>query len=235
MSIPPEVLDNPRLPKVAALLIALMFCALLFVVFTSDAFLVVNVSASGNKYLPSKEIETASGVLNSNLFSIEPEMVAKAVQALPEVKSVRVSTSVPNQIVIDVEERQPQILWQTGSEAFWIDQEGIAFALRANLGNLVVVTDLDQLPVRLGEPVASAAFAAVNAMRKTFPDGPRVFGWSSGRGLAFTNDRGWKIYLGDSSEMAGKAAKYRALVAQLSAQNAKIKFIDLGKGDPYYQ
>jgi hypothetical protein len=35
--------------------------------------------------------------------------------------------------------------------------------------------------------------------------------------------------------MAGKMAILRALVAQLVAQNARIRFIDLGKGDPYFQ
>ena len=67
------------------------------------------------------------------------------------------------------------------------------------------------------------------------PESPRNLEWSAARGISFADGHGWKIYLGDANDMPGKIAMLRTLIAQLSAQNARIRFIDLGKGDPYYQ
>jgi hypothetical protein len=67
------------------------------------------------------------------------------------------------------------------------------------------------------------------------PDSPRNLEWSRANGISFTDSHGWKVYLGDANNMPAKVAALRVLLSQLSSQNAKIRFIDLGKGDPYYQ
>jgi hypothetical protein len=53
--------------------------------------------------------------------------------------------------------------------------------------------------------------------------------------LSLTDEHGWKILFGDATDMDFKIAKLHALIPTLIAQGAKIKLIDLGKGDPYYQ
>jgi cell division protein FtsQ len=221
--------------KIIAAVLLLSIVGMLFEFFNSDLFYVYGFEVTGMQFLTKAEVERASNVMGYNIFFIDARSVEGALQKLPEVKSARVSTGMPNQVSIQVEERTPEITWQRGTELYWLDQEGIVFRARANLTQLPSIRDLDQGAVRPGQPVQSNAFAAYNALRAAWPAAPRAYEWSSARGLAYVDEHGWKIYLGDSSEMAGKLAKLNALTARLVSQNARITFIDLSKGDPFYQ
>lgn len=224
-----------RRPKLVALALMLLATTALLTFFNTDLFYVFNFQITGLKYLNSAEVERASGIAGYNIFFIESQAVERALSRLPEVKSVQVTTALPNRVVIEIEERQPEVTWLRGSESYWVGADDIAFRARTNLPQQVTLRDLDQSPVKLGQKVSPDGMAATRALRDAWPDAPRALEWSDARGLAFGDEHGWKIYLGDAIEMAGKVAKYRALASQLAAQNIKIKFIDLSKGDPYYQ
>ena len=213
----------------------MLVIAALFVVFDTDWFYVYSLNINGVKYLTSDDVQKASGVMQYNIFFINAHDVERALVKLPEAKSVSVNTMLPNQVTVNIEERKPQVTWLRGNETYWVDSDGISFRARTNLADLPVVRDLDQSPIKLGQGVNANELAAFWAFRAAWADGPRSFEWSAARGLAYTDEHGWKIYLGNADEMAGKIAKLRVLLAQLAAQNAKIKFIDLGKGDPFYQ
>ncbi len=224
-----------RRPKLVAAIAVAACIAVLIAFFNLDLFYVFDFDTVGLQYVTKAEIARASDVVGYNVFFIDPHDVENALTRLPEVQSARVTVQIPNYLIIAVQERQPDLIWLRGSEVFWVDAGGIAVKARANLAGLTVVRDLDQSPVQPGEKVNAPALAALQALRAAWPDGPRSFEWSAARGLAFTDERGWKTYLGDASEMAGKLAVWRALVARLVAQKAQVRFIDLGKGDPYYQ
>ncbi len=224
-----------RRPKlVAAVLIAALIGALL-AFFDTDQFYVFDLEVIGNQFLTQAEVERATGIAGYNIFFVEPQSVERAVSRMPEVKSVQVTAELPNRLTVAVEERVPDITWLRGSETYWVDADGIPFRARATRPELPVVRDLDQQPVQPGQVLTTSGLLAVQALRSVWPDAPHAFEWSNARGLSFTDERGWKIYLGDATEMAGKLAKYRALAAQLVATKANVKFIDFGKGDPYYQ
>jgi hypothetical protein len=232
---PLSSLWNTQRPRIAAAALVLFVGVALFVLFDADPFYVYNVQVNGTRYLTVAEVQKASGILGYNIFFVDSRAVERTLAKLPAIKTVRVSANIPNQVTIEMEERKPELAWLRGNEIYWIDANGFGFPARANLAELASVRDLDQAPVKLGARVSMDVINAFWGFRRAFPDGPRVLEWSAVRGLAYTDEHGWKIYLGGADEMAGKVAKLRALVAQLVAQNAKIKFIDVGKGDPYYQ
>jgi cell division septal protein FtsQ len=221
--------------KIIVLVLSLFIVGTLFEFFNSDLFYVYGFRVTGEQFLTEAEVERASGVSGYNIFFIDARSVEQALRKLPEVKSAHVATGLPNQVAIQVEERVPEITWLRGTDSYWLDQEGIVFRARANLTQLPSIRDLDQAVVKPGQPIQSPAFAAYNGLHAAWPGAPRVFEWSGARGLAYTDEHGWKIYLGDSSEMSGKLAKLRALVPQLVSQNAHVTFIYLRKGDPFYQ
>ena len=224
-----------RRPKLAIGALVLVLVAALFVFFDTDQFYLFDFQVIGSKHLTKTEIVRASGIMGYNIFFVETQTVERALAKLPEVKSVHVTTSIPNHLTIEIEEREPVITWLRGAETYWVDADGISVKARTNLPELPVLRDVDQKPVKPGEKISPAAISTFRALHDVWPDAPRALEWSTARGLSFSDERGWKIYLGNADEMAGKIAEYRALVAMLVAQNAKIKFIDLGKGDPYYQ
>ncbi len=224
----------PRSKIVAG--VCLLGCVIaLALFFNTDYFYVFKFEISGTQFLTTAEIEKASGTLGYSIFFFETRTVERALAKLPEVQAVRVTSQLPNRVRIELVERTPQIVWQRGTEVWWVDAEGVFMRARAALPQLPAIRDLDQTPLQAGQRAQPQAIAALTALRAAMPISPRTFEWSQAAGLAFTDERGWKIYLGDAREMPGKVVVLRALTAQLVAQNARIKFIDLGKGDPYYQ
>lgn len=222
-------------PQILAATLTLLLGVAFFVLFNTDLFYVYDLNVNGTRYLTADEISKASGISGYNVFFINPREVEQALTKLPQVKAARVSMALPNRVMIDLDERKPVLSWVRGTEMYWIDAEGTSFPARVNLAELPVLRDLDATPVKAGQSVKPDPLAAFWAYRQVAPDGARMLEWSAARGLAFTDERGWKIYLGDANEMAGKLAKLRVLTTQLVAQKTQIKFIDLGKGDPFYQ
>jgi cell division septal protein FtsQ len=222
-------------PKIAAAALALLIIGALFEFFNGDAFYVFSLDVTGTQYLPKTEVVRASGILGYNIFFIDARQVEQTLEKLPEVSSVHVTTGLPNRVSIQVVERVPTIAWLRGNEMYWVDDSGLVFRARANLPQLPSIRDLDQAVVKPGQPAPTQAFAAYRALFAAWSTAPHAFEWSAARGLAYTDEHGWRIYLGDASEMAGKLAKLHAVVARLVSQNAHIQFIDLSKGDPFYQ
>jgi cell division protein FtsQ len=207
----------------------------LYAFFDTDYFYVFQFNIVGTRFLTNAEIEKASGIRGYNVFFIDTRAVERALMQMPEVKSARVVVRLPNDVTMEIVERQPLAVWQRGAENYWVDAEGVLFRMRASLPELPTVRDVDAGTLALGQRAPANAFAAFVALRAAMPESPRALEWSSARGIAFTDERGWKVYLGTADDMPAKIAILRALVAQLIAQNARIRFIDLGKGTPYYQ
>lgn len=234
----PSVLERlgaiPR-PKIVALGGLLALATILYAFFDTDYFYVFQFNIVGTRFVTNGEVEKASGIRGYNVFFIDARAVERALVQIPEVKSARVTVRLPNVVTMEIVERQPIGVWQRGDTAYWVDSEGVLVRVRASIPELPSVRDLDAGTLVLGQRAPANAFAAFVALRAAMPDSPRALEWSSARGIAFTDERGWKIYLGTAEDMPGKIAILRALVAQLVAQNARIRFIDLGKGTPYYQ
>jgi cell division protein FtsQ len=222
-------------PRVLALAVALLFGSLVFAFFNLDFFYVFEPDIIGLENLSKEEVIRASGISGYSVFFVDAGSVERALSKLPEIKSARVIPGLPNRLSIQITEREPEVAWQRGGERYWVDTDGVVFRARGDKPELTTIRDLDQTPVKPGSQVTRKALDAYQALRTAMPEAPRVLEWSTARGLAFTDEHGWKIYLGDENGMTGKVVKFRALVQQLDAQKAQIKFIDLGKGDPYYQ
>jgi cell division septal protein FtsQ len=233
-ALPLDLATLPR-PKILAAGMLVALAIALYAFFDTDYFYVFQFQIHGTRFLTTAEIEQASGMRGYNIFFINAREVERALLKLPEVKAVAVTTRLPNDVVIEIQERTPALIWQRGNETYWVDADGVLLRPRAPMPELPVLRDMDASAVALGGRAPARALAAFWALRAAMPESPRALEWSAARGIAFTNERGWKIYLGDADEMPGKIAVLRALVAQLVSQNAQIRFIDLGKGDPYYQ
>ncbi len=203
--------------------------------FTEDWFYVYQFDVQGANYLTSSEIERTSRVGGYNVFFIEPSSVERALKQLPEIKSVHVATGLPNIMLVQIEERAPKAVWLKGDQAYWVDGDGYAFKERVQHLDLPTVRDLDTTELKAGKRVQPAALNAVQALLTAWTDAPRNLEWSTTTGLSMTDEHGWKILFGDASDMDFKVAKLQTLVPTLVSQGARIRLIDLGKGDPYYQ
>ena len=92
---------------------------------SSPRFAISRVEVNGVNWLTEAEVQDAAGIeVGQNLFALDPEAIAERLERLPWVKHARVIRSLPNRVVLMIEERQPFALAVGGGRLYWIDEEG---------------------------------------------------------------------------------------------------------------
>ncbi len=91
---------------------------------TSPRFAVRAVEVRGASRVPAEQIVDAAAIPpGTNLWRIDPAVVAARVAALPEIRRAEIVRALPNRVTVVVEERQPFTLVH-GERLYWLDEEG---------------------------------------------------------------------------------------------------------------
>lgn len=69
------------------------------------------------------------GSLDANVFRVPATQLAGALRALPSVTEAHVRVALPDRLIVELEERQPLLIWQVGRRQYLVDAEGVRFAL----------------------------------------------------------------------------------------------------------
>lgn len=110
----------------ALTVLALGFGALASWLLTSPRFAVTQVDVRGLNGLSEAEVRAQAGIeAGANLFTLDPETIARRLQQLPRIKDAQVVRSLPNRVTLFVEERQPFALALGSGRLYWVDEEGI--------------------------------------------------------------------------------------------------------------
>ena len=107
-------------------LVATAFVIYLVLVY-SGLFAIKSIVATPTEHITSETISSLAAVPEgSTLFNVNEQKIVEQISTNPWVKSVSVSRSFPNRLVIDVEERQPAaaVLLSSGLEAWWVSSDG---------------------------------------------------------------------------------------------------------------
>ncbi|MFI6283632.1 cell division protein FtsQ/DivIB [Streptomyces sp. NPDC051018] len=125
---------RPRLPRPRVLLLALAAALLaggvIWALYGSSWLRVEEVRATGTDVLtPEQVLETAGVPMGSPLVSVDTDGIeARLRKRLPRIDSVDVSRSWPRGITLEVAERQPVLLLESGAKFVEVDAEGVRFA-----------------------------------------------------------------------------------------------------------
>ncbi|HET6260746.1 MAG TPA: FtsQ-type POTRA domain-containing protein, partial [Chloroflexia bacterium] len=97
-------------------LVGLAFIAAAAVSFaTSPEYIVSTVTVQGSKVLSVEQANAIAGVAGQNIFTIDPrEVQARLASRAALLKGVTVETLLPNQVIIEVQERRPAVVWVLG-------------------------------------------------------------------------------------------------------------------------
>jgi hypothetical protein len=99
---------------------------------TDETFRVTpeRVEVRGVRYADAAEVRSRLGRLDQqpNVFRVRAADVVGDLRTMPEVAGARVSTSLPGRVIVEVEEREPILLWRSGDQGFLVDVEGRLFA-----------------------------------------------------------------------------------------------------------
>jgi cell division septal protein FtsQ len=221
--------------RITALFVAMFLLAVLSLLFVSDFFYVYELEARGNTLVTAQEIFGQTQLEGYNIFFIDPLEAQERIESLPDVRQAQVELSLPNEMVVTVQEREARLVWQTGDNRYGVDDEGLIVSLGGQAEPQMVITDLDQRPLEPGESVDQEAVAAAATYQDLLPD-VREFEYSAQHGLSYREESGRRVYLGDAENAALKVAIIGALANQLADQGATVESIDVRFPDsPLYR
>jgi len=202
---------------------------------TADEFSVREVIVSGNETISAEDIYRLSGLKETNIFLVRPAPMEAAIAQIPNIKGARVSCRLPDQVIIEVEERQVEIVWQVGDTLYSVDAEGAVFLTTGGTDQALLIRDLDGHHLRPGEHIDPGLVEAAHKLRSLLPE-VKALDYSRPEGLSFTDERGWRVLLGTGEDLEYKIAVLRALFQEIERKGIKVELIDLRfKGSVYYR
>ncbi len=208
-------------------LVALVLLAWAFyTLFTEPRFFVLGAEIHGNVAVSTQEIYTVSGIDNQSIFWINPEKVVERITGIPNIKSAAVAVSLPAEIVIEVVERRPEILWQSGETTWWVDEEGVIVPPKGDVTGMLRIIDDDLQSLEPGYQIDPAIVEGAQTLHLLVPE-VSVIRYSRSQGLAVATPDGWPVYLGDGREIKAKLVVLTALLADLKTRNITPLFIDV--------
>jgi cell division septal protein FtsQ len=241
---PADALDQPAarrdalaegIPsKILAAGVVLGSIYLLFLLFSSPRFRVHRVTVDGTRLLSAADVEVASGVHGMSVFRVRTDLVAEQiVDQFGGASRARVTCQLPNRVTIAVEEHPAVLAWQSGELYWWVDTEGNVLGADETSGDLVVIRDLAGVNPEPEDRVVGVPWDLAQAVVDELP-AVRSFDYTREAGLILhVTDSSWPVHLGHQGDARAKVELMKAIVPELSAQNARVGYIDLrSEGSP---
>jgi cell division protein FtsQ len=252
VGLPQPSLHFPTMPRIkpgwrmVSLGLIVLLGVALYLLWNLPYFRVTEAQVTGAARLSPQEINAAMGVSGQPIFTVRPEEIATRLRlAYPELSSAVVTVGWPNQVQVQVVERQPVLLWQQDNGYTWIDASGVAFRPRGDVSGLVPVMSSVTPPPgapSLTDPFSPTPYLspdmvkAAQTLSTSLPAGVTMI-YDPKNGFGWNDPQGWQVYFGSASkDMALKVRVYQSLVASLSARGVIPAFISVVHVDaPYYR
>jgi hypothetical protein len=249
LSIPGAEVRLPTLPafqfswRILSGLMALVLAAALYFAWNSPMFQVETPKVSGLQRLTETDIDLVLGITGQPVFTLyPPELRQQLAEAFPELSHIDVKIALPAEVVVEVVEREPVLVWSEDGKEVWLDAEGIAFTPRGEAPELPVVEGKrPAVPQQAGgeQSTLYAEPALVTAALKMgghAPEGTSI-AYSEQHGLGWQDYRGWQVYFGtDLEQIDMKLQVYEAVVDNLDRRDIHPELISLEHlHAPYYR
>jgi cell division protein FtsQ len=218
-------------------LMVILLSIVLFLFFYSDVFYVNSIWVGGVEYMTVEEVFTYAEIANYHIFWVEPEQVRENVMRYPSVAKAEVGIGwPPNMITIDIEEREPVLVWEQNGVAFWIDIQGNVMDLREDQPDLVRIVVDDPLIDAFGQN-GRLNTDVIYAVIQLFDLRPDVTSWRYDlvKGLGFRNANGWDVWFGLGTNMSEKIQIYETLSSNIIARGIQVSELNIVNPDaPFY-
>jgi len=191
---------------------------LLIWLFVSDQFYIREIVVEGNQRVSAEAIQLASGLEGYSIFWVNRRAVAQNVaSALPPIRNVQVRHSLPNTVVVTVEEQGEQVMWVVSGKRYWVDDDGKLHPAQGGNDPKLLVRDM-----RPGLPstVDVNAVVAARQIAVLLPELTSI-DYTPLLGLQFTHPLGWTVYLGVGDDMPEKVYVLHAIEQQLSVEGVR--------------
>jgi hypothetical protein len=226
-------------PRNLATILTGLACAGLLFLLTAPAFRVGVPQIRGLQHLSSDSIVTASELQGSNLFLISPAFTeSEILRKIPAVRRASVNVDFDGEVIVDVQEREPILLWIQDNSSFWVDAEGVFFPALAEREDLVRLEVRERgLEIAFDGSADISPSVVVHALELTvaLPSGTQLI-FDASHGLGMMDPGGWMVYFGNSGQVEQKLDVYRRLMESLTARGIRPGMVSVENlRQPFYR
>jgi cell division septal protein FtsQ len=199
-------------------LIVVSLIVVLVIFFSADVFYVRTIGVSGQEYLTDSEIFAIAGVEGQHIFGVDPPQVRENLLNSPTIADAQVNVGWAYPLVyINVQERQPALVWDQAGVSVWVDVQGRVMRQRTDRPDLLHVateTLMDGAPTATVDQDAVIGALQLDALLPEL----QTLRYHPDYGLGFNDTRGWEVWFGVGDDMTEKLAIYMGLVSDLTSR-----------------
>lgn len=189
------------------------------------------------------------GMQGQNIFLLDVATLTSRIEGLPMVASVTIGKQLPDQVIVNVVERTPILLWQTRQGTFSVDSQGVVIAPASESSgtdHLMTVVDAREGVAQQVHPGALLKRADIAFATQVFTRLPQLTGLSSftlrydvapqqGGHETFivVSSDGWLAYLGgvdDSNPLDNRLIELQQILSLAQQKQLNLAIIDLRFG-----
>ncbi len=189
------------------------------------------------------------GMQGQNIFLLDVAALTSRIEALPMVASVTIGKQLPDQVIVNVVERTPILLWQTRQGKFSVDSQGMVIAPASESSgtdHLMTVVDAREGVAQQVHPGALLKRADIAFATQVFTHLPQLTGLSSftlrydvapqqGGHETFivASSDGWLAYLGgvdESNPLDNRLIELQQILSLAQQKQLNLATIDLRFG-----
>lgn len=226
---------SPFAIRYSLLLLLIVVVAVALWLALDDRFYVYHADVTGAARVAPEEVFRASGLLGLHAMWVRPaEVEARILAELPGIESAQVVCGLlDEECAIAVVERQPRMMWDEDGRSWWIDADGVVFPAPGTIPEGWLIQG--PLPREEDGRLDERARVALAELWSLGADAPQPLYYAPGRGLTFTDERGYRVILGQGPGMAERWQVLELLAADLEARGLTPRFVDARFPDaPYY-
>jgi cell division protein FtsQ len=223
--------------KLLALVLLGLGSAALVEFASSDGFVVDQIEIGGNQLVPAEELRAAVELDGVHILTVRSGRAARVLQANPAIAQARVQPRLNGTVRIEVVEREPAVVWDTGEQQVLTDLEGLALrdgrmplpTVLAPEGPMVVPGGrVDPDAVRVARDVGLRLSAL------GLPGGQVEYRPSAG--VALVAPGAPRVQLGFGDNLDAKLSAYLAIRRHLEQSRTSAELIDVRFLErPYYR
>lgn len=221
--------------------LAAVCAAVLLVIGVSGSPKVVALSVHGARHLTRDQVVAAAGLTGKPVFSASAAVARASLLRLMAVRDAQVRITLPDNVEIDVAERDAVARWVVGSVEWYVDADGALFASADPQGApLIRVTD-DRAATKScagsagGRCVDPALLAAALRLTRIAPGELRADAIKpevrvdATQGLVVRSGAGWEIRFGSADDLEKKLSNAKKVLSD--DPKRRLDYIDVRSPD----
>lgn len=231
------ILDGLKSGRLVSLLIFLISMLGLAYVLTSGRYSIQHITVEGVNALKADQVIAESGIFGHSIWFVGADATEARLRANPYVDTVQVQLALPDQALIRLVERRPEVRWQAGNVQYLVDGQGrvLAAAQEPASPDVLVVIDRTTPELKPGDQIDTDALTLTRALALRLPGEigftPAQIGWDFGLGVYIRSASGQTIVFGQSKQLDRKLV----ILDTLLKDQTPFTYLDLRPSNPFYQ